>query len=275
MTTVEQETEQAVVQEAFEDPWPGQREVQGASGAFIVDLGGFEGPLDVLLSLARQQKVDLTQISILQLADQYLAFIAKAQGIRLDLAADYLVMAAWLAYLKSRLLLPEEEEEEPSPELMAEALQFHLRRLEAMRDGARLLLQRPQLGSEVFRCGNAEGLPVEIEWTWSANLFELLRAYTTHERRKGGSDYRPAPVTLHSMEDALLRLTKLVGRLPDWQDMFALLPAEIKDSLVYRSAVSSTFAASLELARQGRIELRQSGTFSPIEVRSPNGEGTS
>jgi segregation and condensation protein A len=236
--------------------------------ALILDLDGFEGPLDLLLSLARDQKVDLSQISILQLADQYLNFIATAKGIRLDLAADYLVMAAWLAYLKSRLLLPDQEEEEPSPELMAEALHFHLRRLEAIRDSARSLLQRPQLGAEIFRCGNSEGLPVEAEVVWDAKLFELLRAYTDHDLRKSGREWRPPAVTLHSMEDALLRLAKLVGHLPDWQDMFALLPPEIKDSLIYRSAVSSTFAASLELARQGRLELRQSGTFQPIEIRS-------
>ena len=260
--------EEGEKQDKFEDPWPGLRAGATPSGAFIVDLGGFEGPLDLLLTLARQQKVDLTRISILQLADQYLNFIATAQGVRLDLAVDYLVMAAWLAYLKSRLLLPDQEEEEPSPELMAEALQFHLRRLEAIRDSARALLQRPQLGAEVFRCGNAEGLPVEVEVVWDANLFELLRAYTTHELRKTGQNWRPAPVTLHTMEDALSRLAKLVGHLPDWQDMFALLPAEIKDSLIYRSAVSSTFAASLELARQGRMELRQTGTFEPIEIRS-------
>ena len=254
-------------QEGFEDPWPGQR-AAASNGAFIVDLAGFEGPLDLLLTLARQQKVDLTRISILQLADQYLNFVATARDVRLDLAADYLVMAAWLAYLKSRLLLPSEEEEEPSPELMAEALQFHLRRLEAMRECARNLLQRPQLGAEIFRCGNAEGLPVDIDWVWHAKLFELLRAYTNQELRKGGRNWRPTPVALHSMEDALARLSKLIGKLPDWQDMFALLPKEIKDSLIYRSAISSTFAASLELARQGRLELRQTGTFRPIEVRS-------
>jgi segregation and condensation protein A len=268
-------TEEGQNQDGFEDPWPGQRSATSPTGAFIVDLAGFEGPLDLLLNLARQQKVDLTHISILQLADQYLTFIATARGIRLDLAADYLVMAAWLAYLKSRLLLPVEEEEEPSPELMAEALQFHLRRLEAMRECARTMLQRPQLGTEIFRCGNAEGLPVEVEPVWEAKLYELLRAYTDHELRKSGRKWTPAPVALHSMEDALLRLTKLVGNLPDWQDMFALLPDEIKDSLIYRSAVSSTFAASLELARQGRLELRQTGTFKPIEVRSRETGGDS
>ncbi len=265
--------EEGQQQDKFEDPWPGQRTGTTATGAFIVDLGGFEGPLDLLLNLARQQKVDLAQISILQLADQYLEFIATARDIRLDLAADYLVMAAWLAYLKSRLLLPDEEEEEPSPELMAEALQFHLRRLEAIRDSARTLLQRPQLGAEIFRCGNAEGLPVDVEYVWDANLFALLRAYTDHELRKSGSNWRPPTVNLHSMEDALSRLQALVGKLPDWQDMFALLPDEIKDSLIYRSAVSATFAASLELARQGRLELRQTGTFKRIEVRSRETEG--
>jgi segregation and condensation protein A len=251
--------------DSFEDPWPADG--RALPSAFIVDVAGFEGPLDVLLSLARNQKVDLTRISILELADQYLAFIARARDIRLDLAADYLVMAAWLAYLKSRLLLPASEEEEPSPELMAEALQFHLRRLEAVRDGARRLMQRPQLGADLFRCGNAEGLPVEIEITWQASLFDLLRAYADHTRRAEGGGWRPPPLELFSMEDALIRLGRLVGELPDWRDMFALLPDEVKGGLVYRSAVSSTLTASLELTRQGRIELRQAGPFAPIEVR--------
>ena len=257
--------------DAFEDPWPG--EARALPSAFIVDVAGFEGPLDVLLALARQQKVDLTRISILELADQYLAFIAEARDIRLDLAADYLVMAAWLAYLKSRLLLPEAEEEEPSPELMAEALQFHLRRLEAVREAARRLMQRPQLGVDLFRCGNAEGLPVEYDIVWQASLFDLLRAYADHTRRAEGHGWRPPPVEVFTMEDALQRLQRLVGELPDWRDMFALLPEGVRGGVIYRSAVSSTLAASLELTRQGRIEMRQAGAFAPIEVRTRDRKG--
>lgn len=258
--------------DSFEDPWP--QDGRLTQSAFIVDVAGYEGPLDVLLNLARQQKVDLARISILELADQYLVFVAQARDIRLDLAADYLVMAAWLAYLKSRLLLPVESEEEPSPELMAEALQFHLRRLEAIRDGARRLMQRPQLGSDLFRCGNAEGLPYEIDIQWTASLYDLLGAYAAHTRRTETRGYRPPPMELFSMEDALGRLRGLMGALPEWSDMFALLPEEIKGGILYRSAVSSTLAASLELTRQGHIELRQANAFAPIEIRTKaKGEG--
>lgn len=258
--------------EPFEDPWPADS--AATPSAFIVDVAGYEGPLDVLLSLARQQKVDLAKISILELADQYLLFVAEARHIRLDLAADYLVMAAWLTYLKSRLLLPEAEQEDPSPELMAEALQFHLRRLEAIRDGARRLMQRPQLGQDLFRCGNAEGLPFEIDIQWTATLYELLGAYAAHTRRTESRGYRPPPMELFSMEDALVRLRRIMGTLPDWGDMFALLPEEIKGGIIYRSAVSSTLAASLELTRQGFVELRQAGPFAPIEIRTKaKGEG--
>ncbi|MDG2482740.1 MAG: ScpA family protein [Alphaproteobacteria bacterium] len=252
--------------DTFEDPWPG--DAKATKSAFIVDVSGFEGPLDILLTLARQQKVDLTRLSILELADQYLTFVAEAKDIRLDLAADYLVMAAWLAYLKSRLLLPVDEDEDPSSESMAEALQFHLRRLEGIREGARQLMQRPQLGSDLFRCGNAEGLPVEVDVTWDASLYELINAYADHTRRSEGRNWRPRPVEVFTMEDAMQRLGALVGELPDWKDMFALLPDEIKGGIIYRSAVSSTLAASLELTRQGRIELRQSGAFTPIEMRT-------
>lgn len=255
-----------VTSDAFEDPWPGDHKT--TKSAFIVDVSGYEGPLDILLALARKQKVDLTRISILELADQYLKFIAEVRDIRLDLAADYLVMAAWLAYLKSRLLLPVDEEEDPSPESMVEALQFHLLRLEAVRDGARKILQRPQLGIDLFRCGNAEGLPVEIDVVWDASFFDLLNAYADHTRRTEGRNWRPAPVEVFTMEQALERLSALVGDLPDWRDMFALLPDEIKGGIFYRSAVSSTLAASLELTRQGRIEMRQSGAFEPIEMRT-------
>ncbi len=255
--------------DAFEDRWP---RAGGAEAAFVVDLDGFEGPLDTLLALARRQKVDLARISILELADQYLAFVASGRNIRLDLAADYLVMAAWLAYLKSRLLLPGgEEEEEPAPGLLAEALQFHLQRLEAMREGARRLMARPQLGREFFRCGSAQELPVEDDIVWEASLFELLRAYGDHRKRREGRSWRPAPVTLFTMEQALERLRPLTGELPQWRELVALLPAGVKAGLVFRSAVGATLAASLELARQGEIELRQTGAFAPLTLRSRQG----
>ena len=256
-------------EDAFEDRWP---RAGGGEAAFVVDLDGFEGPLDTLLALARRQKVDLARISILELADQYLAFVASARDIRLDLAADYLVMAAWLAYLKSRLLLPGDEEElEPAPGLLAEALQFHLQRLEAMREGARRLMARPQLGREFFRCGSAQALPVEDDIVWEASLFELLRAYGDHKKRRESRSWRPAPVTLFTMEQALERLRPLAGELPQWRDLVALLPAGVKAGLVFRSAVGATLAASLELARQGEIELHQTGAFAPLTLRSRQG----
>lgn len=261
----------SAIADAFEDRWP---RPGGASAAFVVDLNGFEGPLDTLLALARRQKVDLARISILELADQYLAFVAAARDIPLALAADYLVMAAWLAYLKSRLLLPGgEEEEEPAPGLMAEALQFHLQRLEAMREVSRQLMARPQLGREFFRGGSHRALPVEDEIVWEASLFELLRAYGDHRKRREGRSWRPEPVTLFTVERALERLRPLVGGLPQWRDLMALLPEGVKVGAVFRSAVGATLAASLELARQGEIELRQAGAFAPLALRSRRRKG--
>ena len=175
----------------------------------------------------------------------------------------------WLAYLKSRLLLPVNEAGEPAPEHMSEALQFHLRRLEAMRRSAEALMRRPRLGKDMFRCGNAQGLPVEVDHVWRATLYQLVDAYAGHMRRTGARSWRPARLDIFTMDDSVRRLEALIGAgLPDWKDMFALLPAEVRDGIVYRSAVSSTLAASLELARQGRIEVRQSNAFGPIELRA-------
>ncbi len=239
----------------------------GPSGVFRVDVAGYEGPLDVLLALARQQKVDLARISMVDLADQYLAFVARARHRHLELAADYLVMAAWLAYLKSRLLIPREEEEAPSPELMAEALQFQLRRLESMRDRARALMALPLLDRDVFRCGHPEGLPVETRDVWRESLWRLLRAYGELLQRVRRQDWRPEYVEVFSVEAALQRLETLVGDLPDWMDMISLLPEDLHSGLYYRSVVSSTLVAGLELARQGKAELRQDGAWTPIEIR--------
>ena len=252
-------------EEKFEDDWPKGR--PSFDSVFRVDVAGYEGPLDVLLTLARQQKVDLAQISMVALADQYLEFVASARNSRLDLAADYLVMAAWLAYLKSRLLLPRAEEEEPSPELMAEALQFHLRRLEAMRESARQLMAGPQVGRDIYRCGNPEGLPVEVVFEWRESLWRLLKAYGDLSRRTRSQDWRPEVVEAYSVEEALRRLETLVGDLPDWKDMFSLFPDAVRSGIYYRSVISSTLVASLELARQGRVELRQAEAFAVLEMR--------
>ena len=237
----------------------------------LVDLDGFEGPIDVLLTLARDQKVDLTKISILQLADQYLAFIARARSVRLELAADYLVMAAWLAYLKSRLLLPEPatDDEQPSGQEMAAALAFQLRRLEAMQEAGVRLMARSLLGRDVFARGAPEPVEVITSVTFETRLYDLLSAYGAIRNKADGQ--RPleiAPMELYSVELALERLRDLLGRMPDWQSLSAFLPGGLKDGLVMRSALASTFVATLELVREGKLLLRQSGPYAQIFVRS-------
>jgi segregation and condensation protein A len=242
--------------------------IVGIEGQLLLDLDGFEGPIDLLLSLARAQKVDLTKISILALADQYLAFITAAQRISLEIAADYLVMAAWLAYLKSRLLLPEDEEgEQPSGAQMAEALAFQLRRLESMQEAGTRLFARPQLGRDVFRNGMPQGIEVIKEAVYEPSLYELLRAYGQIQSRGTDSTLHIAAQELYSVEQAVERLRRLLGRIPDWQSLVAFLPEGIKDGILRRSAVASTFVATLELVRQGQAEVRQEGPFRPIYVR--------
>ncbi len=233
----------------------------------VVDLDGYEGPLDVLLTLARAQKVDLARISILQLANQYLDFIERAP--RLEIAADYLVMAAWLAYLKSRLLLPEPgADDEPTGEELAAALALQLRRLEAMREAGARLMARPQLGRDVFARGAPEGVRTMAHPVVELSFYELLSAYGSHRLRTAAVPYSIRPSKLHSVDQALRRLSRLLGRARGWQTLASFLPSGLTDSLVRRSAVASTFAASLELARRGHVQLRQSGDSSPIYLRA-------
>lgn len=240
----------------------------------VVDLEGYEGPIDVLLALARQQKVDLLHISILQLADQYVAFISEARRLRLEVAADYLVMAAWLAYLKSRLLLPEpEEDDEPTGPELAEALAFQLRRLEAMQQAGSKVMELPRLGRNVFPRGAPEGVKVTRIPVYDLSLYELLKAYGDQQRRGHHDSLEIAPTEIHSVDDALERFSRVLGRLPDWQTLMTFLPARLAGGIVYRSAVASTFAASLELAKSGRLEIRQGGTFGPIYFRSQTKTG--
>jgi segregation and condensation protein A len=236
---------------------------------FVLDLDGYEGPIDVLLALAREQKVDLTKISILDLADQYLSFVARARRLRLELAADYLVMAAWLAYLKSRLLLPEPEsvDGEPTGAEMAAALAFQLQRLEAMRDAAGRLMALPQLGQDFFVRGAPEAIPVVHTPIYAVKLYDLLRAYGAIANRRQGGTLRILPTEIYSMDDALQRLGDMLGRSIDWQTLLSFLPPDWTDGLRGRSAVASTFAATLEIVRAGRAELRQDGTFGPIYLR--------
>jgi segregation and condensation protein A len=239
--------------------------------ALVLDLDGFEGPIDLLLSLAREQKVDLFKISILALAEQYLAFIAAHRELRLEIAADYLVMAAWLAYLKSRLLLPEppEEDEGPSGEEMAAVLSHRLRLLAAMQRAGVVLMERPLLGRDVFGCGSPEGVPRIDRTVYGLSLYELLNAYAGAYRRRRGEVLVVAPPALHSLDEALRRLARLVGHVPEWRELAAFLPDEVRGGMFRRSALASTFAAMLELARTGRIELRQQSAFGPIHLRSP------
>lgn len=252
--------------DGFED---GFGDARPAAGELILDLDGYEGPLDVLLALARDQKVDLTKLSILQLADQYLDFVEQAKRVRLEMAADYLVMAAWLAYLKSRLLLPQTEEgEEPSGAEMAAALRFQLQRLESMREAGETLFGRPQLGQHFYRRGDPEPVKIVATVTWDSSLYDLLRAYGDIQGRAGAQILHiKASNELYSVEDARNRLARVLGSIPEWRTLASFLPDGLRPGLNNRSAIASTFAASLELAKVGKAELRQDGAFGPIYVR--------
>jgi len=236
----------------------------------VLDLDGYEGPIDVLLALAREQKVDLARISILALADQYLAFIAERHRLRLEIAADYLVMAAWLAYLKSRLLLPKPPSgDEPSGEELAAALAHRLKLLEAMQIAGTRLMARPRLGHDVFSRGMPEGLAAVPVPIYQVGLYDLLHAYGDNRRRQEAAVLRIEPPLFHSLDDALQRLRGFLGRVPEWRELTSFLPEELRGEALLRSALAATFAATLELARSGRIELRQERNFGPIWLRSP------
>ncbi|MEM8537074.1 MAG: ScpA family protein [Pseudomonadota bacterium] len=240
-----------------------------AAEALIVDVGAFEGPLDLLLTLSRTQKVDLRQISILALAEQYLAFVEKAKQLRLELAADYLVMAAWLAFLKSRLLLPPDPTEEgPSGEELAAHLAFQLERLEAMRNAAAKLMARDQLGRDFFARGITEDVQRVRRVTYTATLLDLMQGYARIRTR---DDFRPFVMDrqhVMTMEQALERMRGLIGFAGDWTDIVSYLPdGWDSDPQRVRSTTAATFAASLELAKEGKIEIRQGETFAPIQIR--------
>ena len=234
---------------------------------FIVDLEGFEGPIDLLLSLAREQKVDLARISILALAEQYLAFIQRARDLRLEIAADYLVTAAWLAYLKSRLLLPTPpDDDEPSAESLAENLASRLRHRDAIRRAGEKLLEQPRLGQARFGRGRPEGIEIRRKSRFRLSLHELLQAYVEQRLRAREHRLVLAPPPVMRVEEALARICALLGG-PDWQNLLSFLPAGLLDEAYRRSVIAASFAASLELAREGRIELSQAAPFGPIYVR--------
>jgi segregation and condensation protein A len=248
--------------DAFEDPRP-----ESADYMLVVDVGGFEGPLDLLLKLARDQKVDLSRISILALAEQYLAFIEAARRLRLEIAADYLVMAAWLAYLKSRLLLPEEEAEEPSGEALAAVLAQRLRHLEAIREAGRRLMRAARLGIDVFARGEPEQVVVNANRFFEASLYDLLSAYAAVRSVKGASAVQLRPRTVISLQEARDRLILLIGASTHWAPLDSYLIEYLVQPEMKRTARASALSASLELVREGAVELRQSRHFAPLYVR--------
>jgi segregation and condensation protein A len=245
--------------------------------ALLIDVEGFEGPLDLLLTLARHQKVDLAKISILALADQYLAFIEAARKLRLELAADYLVMAAWLAYLKSRLLLPPEQHEPDgiSAEEMATALAQRLRRLEAIRQVAEQLLNRPQLGREVFVRGLPEPIAEIKKPEWSATLYDLLSAYAAQRQKRARSFVRLPKRTVWSLAEAREAMERLIGVAADWCALDDYLIAYMVEPAHAATVRASSFAATLELVREGLLEMNQQKAFAPLYVRKRQSDATS
>jgi segregation and condensation protein A len=253
--------------DSFEAPAPEE--------ALMVTVDGFEGPLDLLLTLARNQKVDIAKISILKLADQYLEFVESAKRMNLELAADYLVMAAWLAYLKSRLLLPQFEvkDGEPTADELATRLRWRLQRLEAMREASTRLMAGDRLGRDVFARGMPEPVKVVKLRTYTDSLYDLLTAYATERiKRLRGTAYKPlnAPVLL--IEEARARLERMLGRIPDWSGLSRLLPLEWSGGPRRHSALASTLLACLELVKDGRVEIRQLAPFEEVFVRDRVGE---
>ncbi|MBN9021038.1 MAG: segregation/condensation protein A [Rhizobiales bacterium] len=252
------------------DMWGAQPEVvppvKSGEPALMIDVEGFEGPLDLLLALARSQKVDLTKISILALAEQYLAFIEELRKLRLELAADYLVMAAWLAFLKSKLLLPQEEDEEPTGEEMAAALAFRLQRLEAMREAAARLANSNRLGRDVFVRGAPEPVEVVRRSEYAATLYDLLTAYAVRRQEMAISVVHMKRREIWSLNDAREVLGRIVGRIADWTPLQVFLSPYLTPEL-RASITASGFGASLELVREGKILVRQTEAFAPLYLR--------
>jgi segregation and condensation protein A len=237
------------------------------SDELTLNLDGWEGPLDLLLSLARAQKVDLAQISILDLVDQYTAYIAGARALKLEVAADYLVMAAWLAYLKSCLLLPRDPEADPSPEEVAFRLQMRLQRLDAMREAGARLLGRDRLGRDVFVRGAPEGLRLVRKSAWQASAFDLFAAFGMVKARTQPPMHVVHARSVMTLDEAIERVSRMLGMAIDWLDIEAFLPTT-DDPAFRRSALASSFVAALELARRGRLDIAQDEPFSPLKVRS-------
>ncbi|ADE38662.1 segregation and condensation protein A [Candidatus Puniceispirillum marinum] len=237
--------------------------------SLFVNLDGFEGPIDLLLSLSREQKVDLTRISILPLAEQYLEFINNARTLDLEIAADYLVMAAWLAYLKSRLLLPEPEPEQHEEIVdMADALKYQLMRLESMQQASKRLISLPRLGHQRFVRGQSESFSTTTEAIWTASLYDLLACYGDIRSQGESETLTIAATYLYSVQEAAKRLRNLIGRSPEWTVLQQFLPPGLEKPMDRRSATASHFVASLELARDGLIRLRQDSNYAPLYLKS-------
>lgn len=248
---------------------PARSEAEQDESALVIDVAGFEGPLDLLLFLARNQKLDLTRISVLALAEQYLEFIESARRVRLELAADYLVMAAWLAYLKSRLLIPQPAKDDgPSGEELAATLAFRLRRLEAIRDAAGRLVNRDRLGRDFFARGAPELIIEERRSAFSANLYDLLSTYASLRQRNAVTNVTIARRRVWSLGEARLVLARLIGELDEWTALDRFLIRYLADTDERATVIASSFAATLELVREGRIEMRQDDHFGAIYMRT-------
>ena len=240
-----------------DEDWAGiAADDQAEGNALYLELDGWEGPLDLLLDLARRQKVDLRQISILSLVDQYLTYIERAEALRLELAADYLVMAAWLAYLKSALLLPRDEQEDPSPEELALRLQLRLQRLMA----------RDRIGRDIFRRGAPEGLRIDRKIKWRSDAFSLIQAYGQVKARNEPRIYQVSDRMIMTLDSAIERVSAMLGVTLDWMDLRDFLPKHAEPSL-RKSALASSFVAALELARLGRAEIEQEEVFGKMRIR--------
>jgi len=241
----------------------------GPGDTLVVDVEGFEGPLDLLLALARTQKVDLAKISVLALAQQYLDFIAEARRLRLEVAADYLVMAAWLAFLKSKLLLPAEKDEEgePTGAELAALLAFRLKRLHAMREVSAQLMTRKRLGRDVFARGTPEAIRITRKSIYEANVYDLLKAYSQQRQRTAIRTWQIRQRTVWSLKEARAELERLLGIDCDWAPLDQLLAEFLVEPELRKTALASSFTATLEMTREGALEIRQAKSFAPLFIR--------
>ncbi len=256
----------------MEKIWDGTQNLRPDGPELFIDIDGFEGPLDLLLHLARTQKVDLTRISVLALAEQYIAFVDKIRSLKLEIAADYLVMAAWLAYLKSKLLIPKPAgDDEQSGEEMAAILQFRLKRLEAMRDMASRLINRNRLGRDVFARGMPEAVIVDTRSEYSASLYDLLTAYAGQRQRRAITEVRIARRAVWSLKDARSILSRLIGEIRDWTALDSFLIDYLVRPDERATVLASSFAATLEMVREGHLDMRQEHPFAPLYLRMRSG----